>query len=216
MSQRREPPDSDGHTSPAVPRPRQRENTVPGGYGAPGPRLYEGRYDLLDRKLKQERSISPLPSPASVPKVEDTSTPSFRPGRELIGTAIRRADPRWLGLTLTLAVLVWAVGGPTGIRELIAAWQSTKYTNEIAALSKRLEELEARAGRAEAAAKRRDENDVKFRSDASQVVGRLGVRWSLPDGIPPQRQLEFITPLRKPDQVKGGPSLVVVQPVPMP
>jgi hypothetical protein len=115
-----------------------------------------------------------------------------------------------------LLVTVWALGGPSGARELISAWRASQYTNEIAALNKRIGELETRIGNLEASGTRRTKSDVQFRSDTSQVFGRLGVRWILPDGVPPQRQLEFVTPLRQPGQVKGGPSVVVVQPVPLP
>lgn len=229
----------DDLTPPAVPRPnkRGRENTDLGGFGAPSPRISEtGRYDLLARKLELERarerneqrppadSLPPPSMPLPVETARDEPRTSFRPGRDSIRaiaeSVLRHAPRAAIGVALVVGVASWALGGPDGIAKVATAVWGSVYRDEITAAR-----AEAKAAREDAAKLRSEwaaaraadrDDEVGFRQDAAEMWRKLGVDWQMPDGSPPRRPLEFVTPLRRPGVVKGGPSVVVRQPLPLP
>jgi hypothetical protein len=173
------------------------------------------------------RSYSPPPDSLQqlqVSSSRDEPLPSVRPGRDSIralGESVLRHAPRAaIGIALVIGVTSWALGGPDGIAKVAAALWGTVYRDEIASLR-----AEAQAATAETAKLRaevttwraadRDE-EIGYRLDAAQLWRKGGIDWPMPDGMPPRRPLEFVTPIRQPGVVKGGPSVVVRQPMPLP
>jgi hypothetical protein len=181
----------------------------------------------LERERAQERarrdyvrSYSPPPGPlvpAPVPAVQSEPPGSLRPGREWFAVIIRRTDPKWLGLAVVIALLIWGLGGPQGIADKWAiAWGASARDAKLAELERRIqkrEEHDAASYRYNVATR---DDEIDFRSRLRQLLERQGVQWDPPEGAPPERALRVTVPLRPRGTVSKGPSLIVDSPMPLP